>query len=190
MTKLIEIVSQNKALFSALGALVISEALPYVKNTEANGILQWLLGLLKKAPGATQPPGSSARAFLPFLVIGSMFVASCAHGPTPIDGPAVAQYRQRFTACIEAKGIQAAGTAGDDILKILESGGYTINQLVQQIEEAGIALAGGGIQDLAVCAVEAWFSDNPVLAGKATPSQAAARLYLLKHVPVGPGVHQ
>lgn len=48
MKHIIDIVIANPALFSALAALVLSEALPFVKGTRAEGLVHGLLMLFKK----------------------------------------------------------------------------------------------------------------------------------------------
>ena len=48
MAHVIAVIVANKALFSALGALVVSEILPFVQSTKWNGILQGLYASLKK----------------------------------------------------------------------------------------------------------------------------------------------
>lgn len=50
MTALVAIVIANKELIAALVALLISEALPHVKSTEANSVLQLLLAMFKPKP--------------------------------------------------------------------------------------------------------------------------------------------
>ncbi len=55
MKHLIEIVLANKALFSALAALFISELLPFLP-TKANGWAQLALGVLKKQTPPPLPP--------------------------------------------------------------------------------------------------------------------------------------
>mgnify|MGYP003439508436 CR=1 FL=1 len=56
MQHVIDIVMANKELIAALVALLISEALPHVKSTEANSLLQLVLGLLKRKPAPEVKP--------------------------------------------------------------------------------------------------------------------------------------
>lgn len=56
MTHAIELAKANWPLISAIAVAVISEVLPYVKSTEANGVLQLILSIFKKpAPAIAQP---------------------------------------------------------------------------------------------------------------------------------------
>ncbi len=62
MRHLIDIVLANKELFGALIALALSELLPFVKQTKAEGIIHGLLRLLKKpVPAIAQPDDASQR---------------------------------------------------------------------------------------------------------------------------------
>lgn len=54
MRHVLDVVMQNQGLFCALGALVVSEVLPFVKSSQWNGILQGLYTVLRKRGGGAQ----------------------------------------------------------------------------------------------------------------------------------------
>lgn len=61
MSGLVIFVTAHWGLISAIAVACISEALPYVKSTEANGILQLALGLLKGKQAPPADPNASQR---------------------------------------------------------------------------------------------------------------------------------
>jgi hypothetical protein len=60
MSKVLHFVIENKALFSSLALLIVSEVLPFTKG-KANGLLQGVAAVLRKTPVPVQPEGASDK---------------------------------------------------------------------------------------------------------------------------------
>lgn len=136
-------------------------------------------------PAKRVPPPSPPLA----LAMLSMFMAlpmACAHVPPgPVGpGPSPEQYTAAFTQCLQTENVQAlTGSEGQQIIAILMAGGFSSQQLLQKIEAVAISAGGAETGIIVSCAVLAWFELNPVgQAAKPTPSQAAARLYQVRHL--------
>lgn len=108
-----------------------------------------------------------------------LYLAGCQINPVVLK-----QYRDSFKQCLVSAGIQDATPEGAKIWSILDNGGYSAAEIESKIEAVAISAGGVVIEDVASCAVEAWFSWHPVT-GKPTPSQTAARLYGAKHLHAG-----
>ncbi len=119
--------------------------------------------------------------FLPFaLLLGACIHPAPGPGPSPSPGPSD-QFTAAFVQCLETQGISTASTIGVQVFQILKAGGST-EVIVQKLENLGISTGGLGLVVTVNCAVQSFLSLNPVATdAKASPSQAAARVYLLRH---------
>lgn len=133
-----------------------------------------------KAP--TPPNGVSALpiVFLALIVTG---LSACGGTLPNAPKPDPAVYTADFKACLINEGVQQGTPEAVKIFQILDQGGNSATQIEQKIENVALTVT----SDVAIicidCAVIAWNESNPVAAGaKPSPSQAAVRIYLAKHM--------
>jgi hypothetical protein len=141
----------------------------------------------------------SARVFLPiaFLAL-AMSMAACpapAPIPTNLDGGVgdastnLQVFDTALAQCEESSNISAVtGPQAQQLLQILMAGGLSWAAIEKDLES--VAAIGGG-DELAIlggCVTYAYLQAFPI-AGKPTPSQAAARIYLAKQRQRTPGLH-
>jgi len=125
---------------------------------------------------ANLPPPPSVSILLPVIFF-ALAMQGCAH-----VSPATKEWAQNFKSCLIANGLQSLGNEGPQIFNILDTGGSSPGQIEQQIESVLVSSSGAVIEDVAICAVQAWENMHPVPPdAPPTTSQAAARVFVARH---------
>lgn len=181
---------QNPVAKSWMGKAL--DGLSFLSRASAPGTVKAPLTMSK--PIEPAPARPTTFAVLPLLLLPLLFaLAACPPTPPPV-GPnnvgadAGVSNLQIFDAalaqCEKNENIsEATGSEGAQILSILMTGGFTAQQLLQKIEDIGVFASTDEVKILASCAVYAYLQIKAVAPGaKPTPSQAAARLYLARHL--------
>jgi len=135
---------------------------------------------LEEVSKTPPPPPPGVAVLLPFIfaVVALQACAGC-----QVQQPSLGQYTQAYEQCLEKEGIKDATNLGAKIFAILTDNSLSKTQMLQQLEALGIPAAGQALELVAVCAVEAWSSYNPIQPNVAPSSgQAAARVFKARHL--------
>ena len=198
MSAIISYLTANKAaLIAALGALytllsvinglvkspkaksfigLVLDGISFISRADAEGSVK-VPFRLSVAPGELQqPPGASARAFLPLVFLAAGMTLSSCGILKPLPEPTPAQYDAALKSCLEAAGASQGLAVGEQLLACFEQPSETVAQYEQCAEQDSGALAIDVLSVVAQCAVDSWLDFNPVPANTAPkPAVLAAR---------------
>lgn len=156
----------------------LADLLSVLTRKDAAGTLKMPLALSASSP--KPPAGGKPPLNLVALALVGLGLSSCAHVP-----PSLKQYGQVFGACMESKGLAEAPGLASQVFDILDKSAGSAGTIEQQLEGLLSAQGFAAAKDVGECAIVAWLSNNPV-AGKPSPAQGAARVFLARRAAARP----